>query len=116
MNTEKSLLEAKGNGVLADVSGLLPLTKISDEHAIHCANIAGIKSDYEFERFGGRDNGSITIKGQCKKAERTLKIYFSGANTRCLHNGFEVIEYCFPIYDYLRSVGYDVEPHKGNSH
>ena len=113
---KRLLLALKRLFCQTDVSGLLPLTKISDEHAIHCANIAGIKSDYEFERFGGRDNGSITIKGKCENAERTLKIYFSGANTRCLHNGFEVIEYCFPIYDYLRSVGYDVEPHKGNRH
>lgn len=95
---------------------LVPLMQITDEHAIRCANIAGIKEDYEFERVGGRDNGSITIKGKCKGAERTLKIYFSGSNTRCFHNGFEVAEYCFPIYDYLRSVGYDVEPHKTNSY
>lgn len=89
------------------------LTQITDEDAITCAQIAKIEPDYEFKRETGQDKGCIDIIGRSKRGKpRSLRIYFNGSNTRVINDGWEVIEYCFEIYDYLRSIGYDVQPNK----
>lgn len=88
------------------------LEEITDDDIISCAKIAGVDSGYEIKRFGGRDDGGIDVEGKSGKNKRSLRIYYNGSNTRITHNGFEVIECCFQIYDYLRSIGYNVRPNK----
>ena len=91
------------NPLLA-VRCICKLIDITDEDAVNAAAIAKIGNNPTIERFGGRDNGSVTIKDGL--LERSIRIYFSGSNTKVLDKGFEVIEYCFDVYDYLRSLGY----------
>lgn len=82
------------------------LTEITDEDAIEAAAIAKIGNNPTIERSGGgRDKDCIIITDG--KKERSIRIYFNGSNTRVLDRGFEVIEYCYDVYDFLRRRGYD---------
>ncbi len=78
----------------------MKLCYITDEDAFEAALIAKIGNNPYIKR----DGQSITIFDGLKN--RNVCIYFSGSNTRVLNNGYEVIEYCFEIYDFLRSKGY----------
>jgi len=86
----------------------MELTKITDDDALDCAKLIGIKSDFIIERFNEnqRDSGGIRIKGKSGKSNYILIIYFNNSNTRIYLNGFEVVDYCWEIYDYLKSKGY----------
>lgn len=81
------------------------LIEITDEDAIEAAKIAGIGNEPVIERSGNSIDADCIIISDGKK-NRSVRIYFNGANRRVLNNGFEVIEFCFEIYDFLRSIGY----------
>ena len=82
------------------------LLHITDEDAIKAAAIAKVGNNPTISRTGsGKDKDFILITDGVK--DRSVKIYFSGSNTHVLDKGAEVIEYCFEIYDFLRSIGYD---------
>lgn len=87
---------------------LTPLSEISDEDAVEVAKIAKVsnpvitRQDYGILVSG--DNGA---EGKRNHA-RTVRVYYRWSNTRVMDGRFEVIEYCLPIADYLRSRGYDL--------
>jgi hypothetical protein len=80
------------------------LSSITDEHAIQAANIANIGNNPSITRYGKGDLGSIVITDGTK--DRKIRIYFNGSNTRLTDKGFEVIEYCYDIYEFLSRLGY----------
>jgi len=81
------------------------LVNITNEHAITAAAIAKIGNSPTVERSGnGKDRDCITVTDGLKN--RSIRIYFNGSNTRVLQDGIEVIEYCFDVYDFLRTIGY----------
>ena len=86
----------------------MELTEITDNDALCCAKLIGIESDFTIERFNEkqRDCGGIRIKGKSGKSNYILIIYFNNSNKRIYLNGFEVIDFCWEIYDYLTSKGY----------
>lgn len=97
---------------LRPVPATKELESITDEDAIACARIAKIDSDFVIERTAGRDKGCIQINGKSGKGNRSLRIYFNGSNTKVEHDDYTVIEYCFDVYDYLRSLGYNIHPNR----
>ena len=84
------------------------LINITDEDAIKAAAIAKIGNNPTVTRSGTAPDIDCVIITDGKK-DRSIKIYFNGSNTRIYHQGVEVIEYCFSVYDYLRSLGYKWE-------
>jgi len=105
-NSKKHDTPTDANNVLAVRCGFKKLINITDEDAIKAASIAKIGNNPTILRTGGgRDKDCIIITDGLK--DRSVRIYFNGSNTRVLDRGYEVIEYCFDIYDFLRSIGYD---------
>lgn len=92
--------------LLSGRCGVKKLIDITDEDAIKAAAIAKIGNNPTIVRTGrGKDKDCIIITDESK--DRSVRIYFNGSNTRVLDRGYEVIEYCFDIYDFLRSIGYN---------
>lgn len=79
------------------------LSELTDEDALLVAKIARIENA-QVRRTNHRswDIGHIEV---CNET-RTLRIYVNGSNTRIVHNGFEVMEYCYEILSKLRGLGY----------
>lgn len=97
---------ADAKPVLSVRCGVKKLIDITDEDAIKAAAIAKIGNNPTIVRTGrGKDKDCIIISDGAK--DRSVRINFNGSNTRVLDRGYEVIEYCFDIYDFLRSIGYD---------
>lgn len=85
---------------------MTPLRKITDEHAIKAAAIAGISAlgaTVERSKNTG-EVGSILVTN--KAQNRSCRIYFDGADTIVEQSGFRVRNYCYDIYAYLKSLGY----------
>lgn len=78
------------------------LINITDADAIEAAKIAKIHNPSIRKGGHGISGGFIELYD----ARRTLRIYFSGSNTRVLDNGIEVIEYCYEILTFLRNKNY----------
>ena len=94
---------------------MTPLRKITNEHALAAAAIAKIdvsenSGPVTLIRKGAGDTGSILITNVGQN--RSLRIYFDGANTIVEQSKFRVGNYCYSIYSYLESVGYNVPKDK----
>lgn len=76
----------------------MKLRHATDEHILEAAAIAKVTGTVE----RGRESFLVSGDG------RSVRIYYDGANTRVIHNGFEVINYCYEIYAYLVSLGYEL--------
>lgn len=87
---------------------LTRLSDISDDDAVQAGVIASVhmplitRTDHAIILDG--DNGK---SGKYRK-HRSLKIYFTFSNTKVIEDKFEVIEYCLPIADFLRSKSYNL--------
>lgn len=85
---------------------MTPLRKITDEHAIKAAEIAGVNPDRAIiERSKNTGEvGSILVID--KDLNRSCRIYFDGADTIVEQSGFRIRNYCYDIYAFLKSIGY----------
>ena len=86
---------------------MIPLRKITDEHAIKAADIAGVNPDGAIVKRSKNTGevGSILVID--KDLNRSCRIYFDGADTIVEQSGFRVRNYCYDIYAYLKSLGYN---------
>ena len=94
---------------------MTPLRKITNEHALASAAIAKIDVSENsgfvtLIRKRAGDTGSILITNIVQN--RSLRIYFDGSKTIVEQSNFRVGNYCYLIYAYLESVGYNVPKDK----